>query len=188
MTKISQRQRARAAYGELDEIVVQLFDDLATEGELPESAVPAARRAASSQPGSRRPNHRPMPASTADSAPRRDLGVRLARNAASENEPDGPAPRAAVPDQFDIERLFPDESQREDDADSLMPEEEKFIEHVVAWLAPRPNADLLLDRIEDTLWLNAAGVSRHDPAEKEHGDESAPPETAAEAKPTQGEK
>jgi hypothetical protein len=188
MTKMSQRRRTRAAYGELDEIVVRLFDDLAAQDKLPESTVSAVRRAASPQPSSRRPNHRPMPASAADSAPRRDLGVRPVRNAASENEPDGPTPRPAVPDEFDIERLFADESQHDDDADSLTPEEEKFIEHVVAWLAPRQNADLLLDRIEQTLWLNAAAVSRHDPAEKEHGDESAPSETAAEVKPTLGGK
>jgi hypothetical protein len=123
--------------------------------------------------------------STADSAPQRDLGERPG-NKASENRTSGPTPHVAAPDEFDIERLFAGESPHEEDPESLTPEEEKFIEHVVAWLAPRQNADQLLDRIEETLWLNAVAVSREDAVEKERADESASQPTTGEERPTQG--
>ncbi len=187
MTRMSQRQRTRGAYGELDEIVVQLFDDLA-EDELPRSAVSGAMRAASSQRSSRPPNHRPMPASTMDSGPRRNLGERMTGKKASENEPNGPTTRGSVSEEFDIERRFSEEPRLGEDAESLTPEEEKFIQDVVAWLAPRPNADLLLDRIEEDLWLNAVAGSREGAVEKERGDDSAASPTTEEEQPTQGGK
>ena len=188
MTRMSQRPRSRSAYGELDAIVVQLFDDLATEDGLPRSAVSAAMRAASSQRSPRPADQRPRPASSVESRPRRDQGERLTGDEASENEPNGPAQRGGASEEFDLERLFAEESRLEEDAQSLTPEEEKFIQDAVAWLAPRPNADLLLDRIQETVWLNAVAGSGQDAVEKERGNGSAAQPTTAEEKPAQAGK
>jgi hypothetical protein len=163
MTKLRQSQRTREAYGELDEIVVRLFDDLASEDELPRSAVSAARRAAASG---------------------RDSGVRPAHSNNSDNPPTGPTPRVTAPGELDIERLFADKSRLYENAAFTL-EEQKFIQDTVAWLAPRANADLLLDRIEEDLWLNAVAGSREDAVDKERADESAVQRTTSEGN-TQG--
>jgi hypothetical protein len=186
MTRMSHRQRARTAYGELDEIVVQLFDDLATEDELPRNAVSAATRAASSQRSSRPPNLRPMPPSAVDSGLKGDSGERLTNNKVSENQPNGPTPHGGGSEEFDIERRFAEESRLGEGAESLTSEEEKFIQDVVAWLEPRLNADLLLDRIEEDLWQNAIAASREDAVKKERREYPSTQPTTEDEKPTQG--
>jgi hypothetical protein len=188
MKKLSQRQRTRAAYGELDEIVVQLFDDLAAGDDLPESAVSSPMRGVSSQRSSRRPIHRSVPTSTVDSAQRFDLDARPTRNHTPQSQPNGSTPRTSVPEEFDMEPLFADESRSSDAAESLTREEEKFIEDVVSWLAPRPNAGLLLERMEENLWLNSVAALRQDAVEEGREDETVAPPTTAEEKPAPGEK
>src|SRR5262249_5826198 len=150
MTKIRQRQSTRTAYGELDDIVVQLFDDLAGE----ETSLRQARspmRAAQRQRNPRRENDRPRTGARAETMPRHDVTRRPAQSDASTSQPDGPPPRSQASDDFDVEGLFAGESLHEENADAFSPEEEKYIRDVAQWLAPRPNADLLLDLLAETL-------------------------------------
>jgi hypothetical protein len=61
----------------------------------------------------------------------------------------------------------------QDETASLTPEEEKFVNHIAAWLAPRPNADLLLERIWEVLRRREAAVPPHNAVEIDGGDGSA---------------
>src|SRR5262245_51634937 len=115
MTKIRQRQSARTAYGELDDIVVQLFDDLAgEETSLRQARSAAPMRAGQRQRGPRRENDRPWPGARAETMPRPDVTRRPAQSDASRSQPDGPTPRSQASDDFDVERLFAGESLHED--------------------------------------------------------------------------
>src|SRR5262245_11482120 len=109
MSKIRQRQWARTAYGELDEIVVQLFDDLAGEQTSLRRAHPAPMRASQAQRNPRRETDRPSSAARTETAPRYDVGRTPAQSNASKGQPDDPTPRSRASDDFDVEQLFANE-------------------------------------------------------------------------------
>jgi len=148
MTKIRQRQWGRAAHGELDEIVAQLFDDLAAGETFQRNGPSTSMRASPAQ----RSLHRESDRSTS---------VRRA---------EAPPP------------------MHEENAEALTPEEGKFIKDVAAWLAKRPNADLLLDLLAETLWQDADLAAPEAGADEKRADESVTSPTAVEEKPTQEEK
>jgi hypothetical protein len=122
------------ALGELDEIVDRLFDDLDGTGSVARRANKALQPAAAAPHADRRAVDVPP----VDSA---EAMSSLPRRSAGSDEIDGAEERevasgAAEPDA---------------QACSLSREEADFIAHAVDWLAPRPNAERLLERIRSSL-------------------------------------
>jgi hypothetical protein len=181
MTKTKQRQRGRAPDAELDEIVVQLFDDLAKEEpSLKDVRPPAAR---------------------SDHGPRNRRGEsdKVQRNGAFENGVDQgsqtevpeqdllqtPPRSRTAPDEEGRQSIPPPHSQQDDDADikSLTAEEAKFVKHAVSWMAPRPNAELLLRVLQTSLRRSKEANRREKANGKEESDMPMASPVMAEGKP-----
>jgi hypothetical protein len=135
-----------AALGELDAIVDRLFDDL-------DSAGPTVRRA-----------DRAMgPAAAASRAGRRTAdGPPTDSDEAMSSLPRSPAVSEDV-DKIAEREAASDEAEPATQARPLAPEEADFIAHAVDWLAPRSNAELLLERIRWSLSEQDAGAEHRAP-------------------------
>jgi hypothetical protein len=128
------RPRNWAALGELDEIVDRLFDDLDRVGPGIRGAGKGTEPVAATPRDGRR---------TADglSAESPEASTDLSRPPVPSEAPGGPEERASTPE----------EAASALQARPLPPEDADFVARTVAWLACRPNADLLLERIRSTL-------------------------------------
>jgi hypothetical protein len=158
MTQTRPRQWNRSAFGELDEIVVQLFDDLANGKARLRRAAPVAKKNGPAQPNLDREIDRSVQVPTTEAArsSTEAAGSRPPKNVVSESQFDSLA-RDTVADD---EELFTDELWYQDESASLAltPEEEQFVKDAAAWLAPRPNADLLLERMCEVVLHQDAAV------------------------------
>jgi len=137
-----------AALGELDEIVDRLFDDLDSPG----SAARRADRALQPAAAAARAGRRAFDGPTADSA---EAVSSLPRLPAVSDEVD----KAEEPE------VASSEAEPGTQACPLSPEEADFITHAVNWLAPRPNAGPLLDRIRSSLPEQYAGTEYRAPTD-----------------------
>jgi hypothetical protein len=156
MKKSSEAGRpSRTALGELDEIVIQLFDDLDGESLAAQMAKPATEFRAA-----------------APHSPRRTADQRSAEPSGAELD-EAEARESVVEDMPSQQLLEPDDesgtAQSESLSQATRPEagielsvpsdDQDFIERAVTWLAKRPNAEHLLEQI----WLS---VIEHAAAEE----------------------
>jgi hypothetical protein len=165
-------------FGELDAIVVNVFDSLGTgAGNREAAAIQTPRRA---RP--RRVHPHQEENYSCDEAEQEGPHSSAARTAnlsptlrtAAPSPPD-PAPdvrrqgdKRADLDAISIGRDRGFDTTSMDDPDFLLSEEEeKFVEQTVAWLAARPNPDILLDRI----WNRLIDVTEAEEARLEPYDE-----------------
>lgn len=152
--------------GELDRIVAGLLDTLG-----PDEAAPPRSRARQPEP----PPHPSLGASIANLAARRVAAPRPVRPP-SDDFADGPDPPS--PDSF-TDVPLPEECDRSPAASEVAPEpflteeEEDFIARTVAWLAARPDPDVLLERIWNLVIDRAADNAPA--AAEEAGDAAGPP-------------
>jgi hypothetical protein len=138
------RPRNRAALGELDEIVDRLFDDLDRVG-------PGIRRAArATEPVAATPRDgRRIPDGPAAESPKADL-----------SSPPAPSQTPSEPEE---RTSASEEAASVLQEHPLPPEDADFVARAVAWLACRPHADLLLDRVRSNLFKLGARVEDHAP-------------------------
>jgi hypothetical protein len=151
----------------LDRIVAGLLDTLG-----PDAAVPPPR----SRSGQPEPQPRPsLAASIADLAARRAAATRPVRS------PSDDFADANPPTDLFTDMPLPEERDRRSAASEiatepfLTEEEEEFIARTVAWLAARPDPDILLERIWN---LVVPGSARDEAAAAEEAGDSAGPPVA----------
>jgi hypothetical protein len=168
--------RSREEFGELDEIVVQLFDDLGSGNMAPRKASRAGERNGSL---SRRENSRDAALSAADG---KHGGANLARGQSSDqDDSEDPSVGLSSFDRDGSEDLFFDEETHRDKSAGLSSEDRELVERTVAELASRPHAYLLLELISDGLVRRKADVPPDGPAPID-GDEQ-PARSSAAIKP-----
>jgi hypothetical protein len=167
MTHIRPKQWNRLAFGELDEIVAQLFDDFASGDALIRKTEPVAKRNGPAPSNLHREIDRSEQVSTEETArsPTDGMAGRSPKNIPHKSQIFDSSSVA------DHEERFTDETWYEGQSASLTltPEEELFVKHTAAWLAPRPNADLLLERILEVARHQEAGVPPPNGVEIEGG-------------------
>jgi hypothetical protein len=133
-------------------------------------------------------NDRRVLASTVETAPRHAATTRPAGKEPAEGERVSSPACDGLSDELDDKHGFSNHSRSQDDTKSFTLEEEKFIKHAAAWLAPRTNADELLSWLGTMLQRSRAASSPQGAADKERGDGSNKPRGVAEAGPAAGGK
>lgn len=183
MIKFRPVLRSREEFGELDEIVVQLFDDLGS-GNIASRKVSRAGEGNGSL--SRRGNGRRVPLSAAEG----ERGAaNLARSQSSEEgEPEDPSVGSSSFDRDDGEDVFFNEEAHPDTSRGLSVADKELVERTVAELASRPHAYVLLELISDGLVSQKADIPLDGPAAIDGDEKPARSPGAVNAKPASDRK
>jgi hypothetical protein len=183
MIKFRPVLRSREEFGELDEIVVQLFDDLGSGNTAPRKVSRAGEGNASV---SRRGNSRRAPLSAAEGE---RGGVNLARGqSCEENEPEDPSVGSSSFDRDDGGDVFFNEEAHPDRFRGLSVTDKELVERTVAELASRPHAYILLELISDGLVSQKADIPLDGPAAIDGDEKPVQSPGAANAKPASDRK
>jgi hypothetical protein len=175
--------QTREEFGELDEIVAQLFNDLGSSDTAQRTVSRVAERNGSL---SRRGNSR----GAAPSAPAWEHSkANLARGKPSEQDTSEDPSVTSFDRDVDSEGLFFDEEGQPDKPADLSFEDKELVERTVAELATRPHAYRLLELIFDGLSTpkQKADISLDDPSAIDGGQKPARPPGAFNPRPASDE-